>query len=160
MSKHNQLVEALKKILVSDKEFEEVFASARVSKAALARYILRELEHTASPDKGEEEWVNADPHQITLEHILRKALPATGRESFDADTHAEFKARLGNLCLLRRSENNGMPNGSFAAKKPFFEKSSLTTTAALGECEGWSPQELEDRQQKMATLALKAWPAA
>lgn len=159
ISKHNQLVDTLKKILVSDKEFEEVFASARVSKAALARYILRELEHTASPDKGEEEWVNADPNQITLEHILPKALPATGWESFDADSHAEFKARLGNLCLLRRSENNGMPNGSFAAKKPFFVKSSLITTAALGEYEGWSPRELEDRQKKMATLALKAWPA-
>jgi hypothetical protein len=53
-----------------------------------------------------------------------------------------------------------MPNGSFATKKPFFKKSSLTTTAALGEYEGWSPGELEDRQKKMATLALKAWPAA
>lgn len=157
--KHRKLVDALTKIFVSDKEFEEVFASARVSKAALARYILRELEHTASPDKGEEEWVNTDPQQITLEHILPKALPATGWESFDSDTHAESKARLGNLCLLRRSENNGMPNDSFAAKKPFFKKSSLTTTAALGEYEGWSPQTLEDRQKKMATLALKTWPA-
>ena len=159
ISKHNELVDALKKIFVSDKEFEEVFASARLSKAALARYVLRELEHAASPDKGEEEWVNTDPNQITLEHILPKALPATGWESFDADAHAEFKARLGNLCLLRRSENNGMPNGSFSAKKPFFENSSLTTTAAVGEYEDWSPQELEDRQKKMAALALKAWPA-
>lgn len=158
ISKHNELVSALKKISVSDKEFEEVFAGARASKAALARYILRELEHIASPNKGEEEWVNADPNQITLEHILPQALPATGWESFDAKSHAEFKARLGNLCLLRRSENNGMPNSSFATKKPFFEKSSLTTTAALREYEGWSPQELEDRQKKMAILALKAWP--
>ena len=159
ISKHNELVDALKKIFVSDKEFEEVFSSARVSKAALARYILRELEHTASPGKGEEEWVNTDPNQITLEHILPKTLPATGWESFDADTHAEYKARLGNLCLLRRSENNGMPNDSFVAKKPFFEKSSLTTTVALGEYEGWSPEQVEDRQKKMAILALNAWPA-
>lgn len=159
ISKHNELVDSLKKVLVTDKDFEEVFVRARVSKAALARYILRELEHTASPHKGEEEWVNSDPDQITLEHILPQTLPATGWETFDADTHAESKARLGNLCLLRRSENTGMKNDSFATKKPFFEKSSLTTTASLGQYQSWSPRELEDRQKKMAALALRAWPA-
>lgn len=160
LSKHNDIVDVLKKIFVSDKDFEEIFASARVSKVALARYILRELEHTASPDKGEEEWVNTDPQQITLEHILPKIFPTSGWESFDVDTHAEVKARLGNLCLLKRSENNGMPNDSFRAKKPFFEKSSLTTTAAVGEYEGWTPKTLEERQKKMAVLALKTWPSA
>lgn len=160
VSNYNDLVGALKKIMVSDKDFEEVFVKARVSKSALARYILRELEHIASPHKGEEEWVNSNPDEITLEHILPQTLPATGWESFDADTHAEFKARLGNLCLLRRSENNGMPNGSFATKKPIFERSSLSTTASLGEYQGWSPGNLEDRQRKMAALALRAWPAA
>lgn len=154
------LIDALRKVFVSDKDFAEVFATARVSKADLARYIIRELEHTASPEKGEEEWVNADPQQITLEHILPKTLPATGWESFSSETHAELKNRLGNLCLLKRSENNGMPNDSFAAKKAFFEKSSLVCTAALGKIESWSPQALEERQKKMAALALKTWPAA
>ncbi|WP_372922359.1 DUF1524 domain-containing protein, partial [Roseovarius sp.] len=60
----------------------------------------------------------------------------------------------------KRSENNGMPNDSFRAKKPFFEKSSLTTTAAVGEYEGWTPKTLEERQKKMAVLALKTWPSA
>lgn len=157
--KHKELVDALRKIFVSDKEFEEVFTSARVSKAALARYILRELEHTAYPGKGEEEWVNADPQQITLEHILPKTLPASGWDSFDVDSHAEFKARLGNLCLLRRSENNGMPNTSFAAKKPIFGESSLKMTAALEKYESWSPETVEDRQKMMAAVAVKTWPA-
>jgi hypothetical protein len=53
-----------------------------------------------------------------------------------------------------------MPNDSFAVKKPFFERSSLSMTAALEEYEDWSPQMLEDRQRKMATLAVQAWPAA
>ncbi|WP_409359718.1 HNH endonuclease family protein [Leisingera caerulea] len=68
-------------------------------------------------------------------------------------------SKRGHFRGARQSENNGMPNSSFAAKKPFFEKSSLTTTAALGEYEGWSPKEVEDRQKEMATLALRAWPA-
>jgi hypothetical protein len=157
--KHKDLVEALKKIFVSDKDFEEVVANARVSKAALARYILRELEHTMSQDKKEEEWVNADPQQITLEHILPKTFPETGWENFDAETHTEYKTRLGNLCLLKRSENNGMSNDSFAAKKPFFANSSFNTTSELSEHDDWSPQQLESRQRKLAKLALLTWPA-
>lgn len=120
ISDYAGLTEALKKISVSDRDFEEIFANARVTKTALARYILRELEHSASPSKGEEEWVNADPQQVTLEHILPKKLPDTGWPTFDPDTHSEFKNRLGNLCLLKRSENNGMSNENLETKKPVF----------------------------------------
>ena len=151
------LIDTLKKIFLSDKEFEEIFRDARVSKAAFARYILRELEHSVAPAKGEEEWVNTDPAQITLEHILPKSLPPSGWETFDADTHAENKTRLGNLCLLKRSENNGMSNESFDAKKAIFEKSSLTTTAELGGYEAWSPHQIAERQKQMAAQALKTW---
>ncbi|PRY94333.1 DUF262 domain-containing protein [Donghicola tyrosinivorans] len=158
ISKHQELVDSLKKIFVTDKDFYEVFANAKVSKSALARYILRELEHTASPKKGEAEWVNTDPQQITLEHILPKTRPISGWEKFDADLHAENKTRLGNLCLLKRSENNEMPNDSFATKRPFFEKSSLVVTAALAEYESWSPEVIDERQRSMAELALKTWP--
>lgn len=49
------LTDALKKIFPSDKEFEEIFRDARVSKAAFARYILRELEHSVAPAKSEED---------------------------------------------------------------------------------------------------------
>ena len=112
-----------------------------------------------SQDKKEEEWVNADPQQITLEHILPKTFPETGWENFDAETHTEYKTRLGNLCLLKRSENNGMSNDSFAAKKPFFANSSFNTTSELSEHDDCSPQQLESRQRKLAKLALLTWPA-
>ncbi|WP_300550130.1 DUF262 domain-containing HNH endonuclease family protein [Roseovarius sp.] len=152
------LIATLNKIFLSDKEFEEIFREARVSKAAFARFILRELEHNVTPNKGEEEWVNADPSQITLEHILPKSLPASGWETFDDDTHSGNKTRLGNLCLLKRSENNGMSNESFAAKKEIFEKSSLTTTAELGKYDTWSPHQIAERQKEMAKQAVNTWP--
>ena len=160
IGKFADVVHALKKIFVQDKEFEEIFITARASNAPFARYILRELEHTAAPGKSENEWVNTDPQQITLEHILPQARPANGWKDFDADSHADSKSRLGNLCLLKRSENNGMPNGAFADKKPFFAKSSLKTTADVAKYEEWSPIALADRQRAMTTLALKAWPSS
>ncbi|MEL6808379.1 MAG: DUF262 domain-containing HNH endonuclease family protein [Pseudomonadota bacterium] len=157
ISKHDDLVKLLTKVFVSDKDFIEVFSNARVSKAALARYILRELEHTESTTKTEDEWVNTDPQQITLEHILPKAHPKVGWESFDGDTHADYKNRIGNLCLLKRSENNSMPNDSFLAKKKHFKDSSLKITSALAEYEMWTPKQIEKRQREMANIALKAW---
>ncbi|MCV6825148.1 MULTISPECIES: DUF262 domain-containing protein [Halocynthiibacter] len=160
ISNYIELTEALKKISVSDKDFEEIFANARVTKTALARYLLRELEHTCSPNKGEKEWVNSDPQQVTLEHILPKSIRGIGWDSFNADSHSEFKNRLGNLCLLKRSENNGMSNESFEGKKPFFEKSSLTLTYELSKTESWEPIEVENRQKKLAKLALRTWPSS
>jgi uncharacterized protein with ParB-like and HNH nuclease domain len=155
-----ELVSALKKVFVSDKDFLEVFATARVSKAPLARYILRELEHAAATEKMEREWVNHDPQQVTLEHILPKNIPKEGWESFDLEDHADYKNRVGNLCLLRRGENNGMSNESFADKKPFFAKSSLSLTSSLAGCVKWSPEEVEKRQSQMANIALRAWPSS
>lgn len=157
ISKHKGLVESLQKVFLSDKDFSEVFAGARVSKVDFARYILRELEHAASSRESEEEWVNSDPQQITLEHILPKAMPKSGWDKFTVESHKEYVSRLGNLCLLKRSENNSMPNSSFDAKKPYFKRSSLTTTAELDACKEWSPKALQDRQDKMVKLALKAW---
>lgn len=159
ISTQDELAEALKKIFPSDKDFEEVFSTAKVSKGALARYILRELEHAKSPEKGEREWVNDDPQQITLEHILPKAGSIEGWKGFNTETRAESITRLGNQCLLRRSENNGMPNDSFHSKKPFFENSSLATTKQLASFEDWSPAELDARQKDLSKLALKAWPS-
>lgn len=160
ISTHLELVESLKKVFVSDKDFEETFSYARVSKADLARYILRELEQTVAPQKGENEWVNSDSQQITLEHILPKNLPAKGWKDFDSDSHTEFKSRLGNLCLLKRSENNGMSNDSFEVKKTIFARSTISTTASVAASDSWTPREIEERQKNMARAALKTWPAS
>lgn len=50
ITKFKEIADALNKVFVTDKDFTEIFRTARVSKADLARYVLRELEHTASPN--------------------------------------------------------------------------------------------------------------
>lgn len=145
---------------MTDREFVEAFSRARVSKTSLARYILRELEHVASPKREEAEWVNADPQQITLEHILPRTLPSEGWEKFKPESHVESRTLLGNLCLLKRSENNGMPNDSFDVKRTIYGKSSFKLTSDVADSPNWSPQVIAERQRVMALLALKAWPSS
>lgn len=155
---HAQLLEALEKISVSDKDFRTAFANARVSKAPLARYYLREIENFLKGDsKSEHEWVNADPSQITLEHILNKTFPASGWGEFDKDLHMEYRHRIGNLCLLKRSENNGMSNESFSKKLEVFKNSSLKVTSGLTEYAKWDPANIESRQEWLADLAINTW---
>lgn len=160
ISSYSELVRSLSKVFVTDREFVDVFSRARVSKTPLARYILRELEHVASAKREEAEWVNADPQQITLEHILPRSLPSEGWEKFEPESHAESRTLLGNLCLLKRSENNGMPNDSFDVKRSIYEKSSLKLTSDVARIPTWSPKEIAERQHVMALLALKAWPSS
>jgi len=160
ISSYSELVRSLSKVFVTDREFVEAFSRARVSKTSLARYILRELEHVASPKREEAEWVNADPQQITLEHILPRTLPSEGWEKFKPESHVESRTLLGNLCLLKRSENNGMPNDSFDVKRTIYGKSSFKLTSDVADSPNWSPQVIAERQRVMALLALKAWPSS
>lgn len=160
ISSYSELVRSLSKVFVTDREFVEAFSRARVSKTSLARYILRELEHVASPKREEAEWVNADPQQITLEHILPRTLPSEGWEKFKPESHVESRTLLGNLCLLKRSENNGMPNDSFDVKRTIYGKSSFKLTSDVADSPNWSPQVIAERQRVMASLALKAWPSS
>jgi hypothetical protein len=157
ITSHDELTAALTKIFVSDKEFEEIFANARVTKADFARYLLRELEEQSSTNQSEQEWVNSDPQQITLEHILPKTWNQAGWTSFTEDQHAEYRHRIGNLCLLKRSENNSMPNDNFDEKKTIYAESSYVTTTEIADYGIWSPEAVEQRQKKLAKVALKKW---
>ncbi|MGY3726090.1 MULTISPECIES: DUF262 domain-containing protein [Cobetia] len=152
------LIEALQKIVVSDKEFEEVFSVCRVSKTYLARYYLRELEHTSNTQREELEWVNDDVDDITLEHILPKSKKKDCWVNFSEEEHLENKNRLGNQCLLKKSRNNSMSNDSFEIKRKVFSESSISTTSAIAQYESWSPETINNRQLEMAKIALAAWP--
>lgn len=157
IKKSSDMAKALQKIFISNKDFEDIFQNAKISKASFARYILRELEHNLVSSKKESEWVNSNPAQITLEHILPKSLPTGGWDKFDAETHQEYRTRIGILCLLKRSENNSMPNDSFDKKKEAFKKSSLSVTKTVSQHSSWSPKDIEDRQKEMAASAVKTW---
>lgn len=152
-----ELAGALKNVIVPDVEFVEEFSKARVSKAELARYYLRTLESANAEDS--EPWFipNPDASEITLEHILPQN-PGPGWDQFDADAISAYRKRLGNLCLMNKSGNERLGDRPFSEKRPKLADAPYEMTRMVGKADDWTPATIEERQRKLAEIAVRAWP--
>jgi hypothetical protein len=151
-----QLITAVEKIVPNDKEFESAFAQARVSQSYLARYYLRTLE-MKHKGQTEPELVPNESKVINLEHILPEN-PENNWPGIDEETAAASHKRIGNMVLLQGSKNAEIGNKSFAEKRPIFQKSGLALTSEVGAEARWGPTEINERQKRLAKLAVKTWP--
>ncbi|MFG6637052.1 DUF262 domain-containing protein [Sulfitobacter sp. 1A12126] len=148
---------ALAGIAVPDSDFKESFATAKSSKAALARYYLHSLE-SAQANEAEPWYIqNDDPSQITLEHILPQKLDGLSEWShISEEDHRRSIKRLGNLCLLQKTRNSNKPN-DFQSGKAIYSAAPYKWTNMLAAEDKWGIDEIEARQQAMAELAVKTW---
>lgn len=153
-----QLFSEMKDVIPGDSEFRKEFSSARVSKAYLARYYLNVLEHQASGEEEPELVPNANEAQVNLEHVLPQSPTAGTWAAFNEDARAEYTHRLGNLALMKLSENAESGNEQFAEKKKRYAKSNFQLTKEVATFNTWTDAEIEKRQQGMGTLAVAAWP--
>jgi hypothetical protein len=147
----------LKHIVPNDEPFKIAFQAATVSNHKLARYYLRSLEMAA---KGEAEpWhiPNDDKSIINLEHVLPEK-PEGNWPQFSADHVKLYYKRIGNLALLRASENSNLKSLGFSDKKQIYAQSPYVLTQQISEATTWTTKEITDRQEVLATYALKAWP--
>jgi hypothetical protein len=146
----------LASITPSDAQFRAAFEAATVSNRKLARYYLRSLEMQA---KGEAEpWhiPNDDRSAINLEHVL----PEKTEENWPQFSNDEVKLyyrRIGNLCLLRASENSNLRSEGFDIKKPVYATCPYILTQQLAQASDWTKVDIIDRQKTLADLALEAW---
>lgn len=152
---------ALKAILanvtVSDGDFRQEFSAARVSNAGLARYYLRALE-AANASEAEPWYVeNEDAAVMTLEHIVPQN-PAGPWEGLDVDQQKALVKRLGNLCIMNKSGNEALANKPFAEKRSALGGAPYALTSMVADYEKWDAIAIEERQAKLADLALQAWP--
>jgi predicted small metal-binding protein len=150
------LWEAMTTIVPDDVTFKAKFATATVSKADLAKYYLRVLEQQ-SKSHDDETIVNPDQGKVNLEHILPRN-PGKGWAHVSAEQQHTLVKRIGNLTLLATRLNVKAANAEFSEKKKHFEKSAINMTKMLCEFSEWSPAEIDARQDKLADLAVKAWP--
>ena len=151
------LKKKLNGIIPSDDEFRAAFEIARVLRAQLARYYLRSLEIAANQES--EPWFmpNEDWSIINLEHILPKN-PQGSWPQFSDDETAMYVNRLGNQALLRASDNSHVGNAGFADKRRLYRESPYRLTKTVADVVDWTPEEVVARQQRLAELALAAWP--
>ncbi|MGK9147712.1 DUF262 domain-containing HNH endonuclease family protein [Plantibacter flavus] len=153
----SELLASLVAIVATDEEFASAFATIRVPKTNIGRYYLLALERESQGDAEPELVPNADENAVNLEHVLPKRATASAWPEFAGDLRAEWVDRLGNHCLLKKSENDAIGNQPFSVKKPVLLASSLTLTEEIGEAAGWTPKTIADRQLRLANLAVRAW---
>jgi len=152
-----KLREALTTIIPKDQEFKDGVEHARVSNAPLARYYLRSLE-MAAKDESQPWFIPMDDRSvINLEHVLPKK-PEGNWPQFNADEVQLYSTRLGNLALLRASENSDLHSASFQDKKLILAASPYLLTSQIAEAEDWTPESIIQRQKTLAQLALRTWP--
>jgi hypothetical protein len=153
-----QLFTELKDLVPSDAEFEKEFGNARVSKGSLARYYLNVLERQAIGEAEPELVPNTNEAEINLEHVLPQN-PTDGTwAKFDLDARSAFTNRIGNLALMKMSENSEAGVEEYADKKKRYAKSNYTLTKGIAGYSNWTSTEIEARQKQLAILAVAAWP--
>lgn len=155
VTKARELRDAMKQYVPSDKEFEDAFASARVSRPHLARYYLRAIEKTAVADPHPEYVANTDVQDVTLEHIV--PINPSDDWGIDEETARAAQKMLGNMVLIRSSDNVLMGNGAYPAKRAVLLKSAFKTTREAAAPERWTVEAIRSRQANQAQVALKTW---
>jgi hypothetical protein len=138
-----------------DAEFQTAFETARVSRPRLARYYLRALEKTAKGEREAEFVPNEEFQDVTLDHIL----PLNpGHEWNVGDEEAEAVQKLlGNMVLVRASENRDLGNKSFSKKRVTYAASGYFTTRMVADEKTWGRDQVKRRQGALAELAVKTW---
>lgn len=151
-----QLTDAMKEHVANDTEFEEKFWKATVSQSYLARYYLKTLDSVMSGET-EPEWVaNPETEIVNLEHIIPKS---PGSEwNISPDVAAANLRRLGNMALLKASQNLDIANAGYNVKRKEFHNSTFVTTNSIAAYEDWGPKEIDERQAELAKAAVIAWP--
>lgn len=155
-----QLYDASKGFLVTDADFEQAFATARVSQHYLARFYLRVLEKQNGSKGDSELIVNPNEDAVNLEHIMPQTRDPHWVDSVTIEEHAAFLKRFGNLALLDKALNGQSGNLPFADKIAAFKGSKIALTSQIATYQTWTSAEIEARQKALAELAVKAWPAA
>ena len=155
-----QVLTELRTIIPTDDEFKAAFTVARVSKASLARYFLIALEMTEKGEPEPELVPNEDEEKVNLEHVLPKNATDKdwGKHFKTADDRKDFAFRLGNLALLQKGPNGRIGNKPFSVKKPILSKSAFVLTKETAKVPEWTMDAIRARQERLAVLALKAWP--
>ncbi len=152
-----ELLESVKKLIPTDDQFKKAFEIASVSKAYIARYYLRKLEHSFRTTSELEPLKN--PEKVTLEHILPENPINLENDwpDFDENQHKSYYRRIGNLTLLDKKMNNDIGSGPFNGKKKIYKQSEILITKAITKYNKWSPNEIEKRQKEFVENAVKIW---
>lgn len=154
----SDLLATLAPVIPNDTVFKTAFASMRVTKNSQARYYLCAIEKSMQGTTDPELVLNEDAKQVNLEHILPQKPAKSEWIGFTPDEATAYAYRLGNMTLLRRSDNQRLGNGQWPEKRTTLRGSRLRLNDPLGEIDVWDKETIELRQNLLSEMAIKVWP--
>lgn len=148
----------LRPIYVDDERVRSDFAyfeaKTRGQGKAITKYILVRLEMDAGGDMR----LNPITDPGTIEHILPENPTDAWEEDFGG-TGTAMTYRLGNLTLLEAAANRAIGNRPYDEKLDAYGGSRYVLTKRLPETapERWTPDNISERQRRMAERAVHIW---
>ena len=146
----------LKTLYVPDDDFTQLFSTEKINfrqKKELIKYILVKMENQLSGKENQIEDATS-----TIEHILPQKPAQVWDDSFPPDIQTDYINRIGNYTLLEASINYKLSNEmTFDEKLEFYKTSNFTMTKEHLHFTEWSPETLQQHQQKMAKWAKGIW---
>jgi len=100
---------------------------------------------------------NDDRSAINLEHVLPEKTEGNWPQFTDEQVKLYYR-RIGNLCLMRASDNSATKSAAFASKKPIFERSPYVLTKQIADATEWTWEDIVARQKTLAAIAIRTWP--
>ena len=153
----DDLYAAMRHHLPQDEEFRAAFAKDTILRAYWARYFLRSLEQKATRQEHPEFVPNEDETSITLEHIIPRN-PGENWNAISPGLASALTNRIGNMVLVKSPSNTSMSNCNFDHKKGILNESVYSLTKMVADEIAWGESEIDQRQKKLADLAVMAWP--
>ncbi|MBZ5513046.1 MAG: DUF262 domain-containing HNH endonuclease family protein [Acidobacteriia bacterium] len=151
-----QVKDEMMRVVPKDDRFLLDFTEASVTQAALARYYLAILERRLKGSKDIYYSTDEDI-TVTLEHIMPEARTAKWAH-VPEDKYDDHTNRIGNLALLDATANSAIGSEGWDVKKPVLQSAKIRLTKETSKSTAWGISEIDDRQERLAKLAVKAWP--
>jgi hypothetical protein len=165
----------IRSLIPPDEEFYQDFLRFSDKKASRLTYFLIQLEIAERKHKGvaidDIDSVIYEPCGVSLDFVLPKQMfhTTSSRSADENETILELQYRIGNRCLLEDFLVDIIAtSSSISGRFETFGQSELLLTQSIGKfpitigtslsINENSLEILEQRQGRMADLALKAWP--
>ncbi|MGP5124824.1 DUF262 domain-containing protein [Glutamicibacter ardleyensis] len=151
----------LMEMVPDDAKFRTDFNELGDLSTTVAKYLLGRLEMQARIDLGQStdaipDWTS---RSVTVEHIFAKSSKEAdfpSKEEFE--NFVVIRDRLQNFTPFELTLNGDAKNSSFESKRPSYLASSFELTKEIGRVPEWTTGESTKRMEKLAKLAVKAWP--
>jgi hypothetical protein len=152
--------DGLKEVLPTDDEFRSSFLAKQERNNQKVKYLLSCLEIQARRAEGHAPIGDelGPVTSLTVEHVFPKSITEPWKTVVEADPTLpeECTFKLGNLCLLT-GVNRALGGAAFDGKRQIFLRSSLILTRENGDETVWNRRAIEQRQARLANLALAYW---